>query len=274
MTAVGPFSPRFSHLRARITAAIGATCPLCNGAAPIGRLCPGCSNDVQHSMRHHPWRCARCALALPAPGPCPDCADQAPSLEKVVAAFDYVCPADSLILRYKNARQFQLAAAFAALAFDAIQLGSQGCSSPPWPAETPLIPIPGSQRSLRRRGFNPAGEFAIRLGRLLNMPVLHSLLYREPDHLKQSTLNRRQRRANTAHLYYCARNIHLPCAVLVDDVLTTGSTLNTAARALIAAGVERVFAVVIARTPCVARDDSNSIGFPDNLLGYDRSDHD
>ncbi|MGO3123312.1 MAG: ComF family protein [Advenella sp.] len=269
MTAVRPFSPRFSYLRARLSAAIGAACALCNATAPLGRLCPGCTSDVQHSMREHPWRCARCALALPAPGPCPDCADQAPSLEKVIAAFDYVGPADSLILRYKNARQFQLATAFAALAVDAIRLGSQGNGSPPWPALTPLIPIPGSRRSLQRRGFNPAAEFACRLGRLLNMPVLHSLLYREPDHLKQSTLNRRQRRANTAHLYYCARNCHLPCAVLVDDVLTTGSTLNTAARALIAAGVDRVFAVVIARTPCVARDEPDSIGLPDHPSEHD-----
>ncbi len=265
MTAVRPFSLRFSQLRARLPAAIGIACALCNAPAPIGRLCQGCSRDVQHSMRHHPWRCARCALALPAPGPCPDCADQAPSLKKVIAAFDYVCPADSLILRYKNARQFHLAAAFAALAADAIRLANPGDGSPPWPASTPLIPVPGSLRSLQRRGFNPAGEFACRLGRLLNMPVLHTLLYREPDHLKQSTLNRRQRRANTAHLYYCARNIRLPYAVLVDDVLTTGSTLNTAARALIAAGAQRVFAVVIARTPCVARDEPNSIRLPQTL---------
>jgi ComF family protein len=225
-------------------------------------------------MRHHPWRCTRCALALPAPGPCPDCANQRPSLEKVIAAFDYIYPADSLILRYKNARQFQLAAAFAALAFDAIQLASPRGGLPLWPALTPLIPIPGSHRSLGRRGFNPACEFASRLGRLLNMPVLHSLLYREPDRLKQSTLNRRQRRANTAHLYYCARNSHLPHAVLVDDVLTTGSTLNTAARALIAAGVEQVFAIVIARTPCIARDDPDDIGLPISLSAHDQSDRD
>lgn len=269
MTAVRPFSLRFSRLRARLPAITGAACALCNGPAPIGRLCSGCTRDVQHSMRHHPWRCPRCALALPAPGPCPDCADQTPLLEKTIAAFDYVCPADSLILRYKNARQFQLAAAFAALAVEAIQLASPGGDCPPWPALTPLIPIPGSHRSLRRRGFNPAGEFASRLGRLLNMPVLHSLLYREPDHLKQSTLNRRQRRANTAHLYYCARNIQLPYAVLVDDVLTTGSTLYTAAGALIAAGAERVFAVVIARTPCVARDESEGVGLPDTLSNPD-----
>ena len=263
MAAKAPFFVRFSGLRTRIADTIQTTCALCNGPAPLGRLCAGCTHDVQYSMRHHPWRCARCALALPRNRPCPDCAHEPPALEKVVAAFDYVPPADSLVLRFKNARQFQLAAVFAALAFDAIQFSNAEHQTPPWPASTPLIPIPGSQRSLQRRGFNPAGEFAIRLARLLHMPVLHSLLYREPEHLKQSTLNRQQRRANTAHLYYCARNAPLPCAVLVDDVLTTGSTLNAAARALIAAGVQKVFAVVIARTPRVIRDEPVGIGFPD-----------
>ncbi len=263
MTEKGPLARRFSDLRAHLAGQSLTTCALCNGPAPIGRLCAGCSLDVQYSMRHHPWRCARCALALPADLPCPDCADETPTLQSVVAAFDYVAPADSLVLRFKNARQFQLAAIFAALAVDAIQLSNPQQLTPPWPTSTPLVPIPGSQRSLQRRGFNPAGEFAIRLGRLLNMPVLHSLLHREPDRLKQSTLNRQQRRANTAHLYYCARNAPLPCVVLVDDVLTTGSTLNAAARALKAAGVEKVFAVVIARTPCVVRDETAAVGFPE-----------
>ncbi|AHG62834.1 ComF family protein [Advenella mimigardefordensis] len=265
MAATGPLSLRFSYLGRRLNTALGVPCALCTGVAPGGVLCPGCTSDVQYSMLHHPWRCPRCALALPAEGPCPDCADQTPSLEKVIAAFDYVHPADSLILRYKNARQFHLASAFAALAQNAIRHESQRNGIPPWPPRTPLIPIPGSAHSLRRRGFNPAGEFASQLGRLMNMPVWHTLLYREPDHLKQSTLNRRQRRANTAHLYYCARNIQAPCAVLVDDVLTTGNTLHTAAQALIAAGVQRVFAVAIARTPYVARDKADGIGLPDTL---------
>lgn len=263
MAKKGPLSRRFSDLRAHFARQTLTACPLCNGPAPIGRLCAGCTHDVQYSMRHYPWRCARCALALPANVPCPDCDDQTPAVQNVVAAFDYVAPADSLVLRFKNARQFQLATIFAALAVDAIQWGHAQHATPPWPSTTPLVPIPGSHRSLQRRGFNPAGEFAIRLGRLLKMPVLHSLLYREPARLKQSTLNRLQRRANTAHVYYCARNASLPCVVLVDDVLTTGSTLNAAARALKAAGVQKVFAVVIARTPCVIRDEPSAIGFPD-----------
>lgn len=252
------FSRRFSKMTRRVTGYIQSPCPLCDGPALWGRLCSGCTADMRYSMRHHPWRCRRCALALPADIPCPDCAGESRPLEKVVAAFDYVSPADSLVLRYKNARQFQLATAFAHLACEAIRADSPQWPVPFWQCHAPLIPVPGSPASLRRRGFNPAAEFASQLGRLLHLPVMHSLLYREPERFKQSTLNRQQRQANTAHLYYCSRNVQLPCAVLVDDVLTTGSTLDAATRALIAAGVQRVVAVVIARTPCRVRGTANA----------------
>lgn len=257
MTVFRRFPSRFCtigrHIIGRhIAARIQMPCPLCDGPAHSGRLCPGCTADVRHSMRHHPWRCARCALALPADIDCPDCACEPGPLQTVVAAFDYISPADSLILRYKNARQFQLATTFAWLAFDALRETRPDWLLPSGPCDAQLIPIAASQRSLRRRGFNPASEFATQLARLLNIPVEHSLLYRETDRQKQTTLNRDQRRANTAHLYYCARNSSLARAILVDDVVTTGSTLNAAARALAAAGVKQVCAVVIARTPCQA----------------------
>lgn len=249
------FSTRLSAMRERFAGTLLSPCPLCGDSAPCGQLCAGCAQDVRHPMCHHQWRCPRCALALPANGACPDCAGRPASLEKVIAAFDYVPPADSLILRYKNACQFHLATCFAALALAAIKDHSPDWPLPPWPVGTPLIPIPGSRASLQRRGFNPASEFAVQLGRRLGSPVLQTTLYREPDSLKQSTLNRQQRQANTAHLYYCARNMSEPCALLVDDVLTTGSTLHAAATALRAAGVRRVYAVVIARAPMEERPD-------------------
>lgn len=256
------FSRRFSRVARRLNSYIQSSCALCDGSAPWGRLCAGCSADMRYSMRHHRWRCTRCALALPAEIPCPDCASGSRPLEKVVAAFDYVPPADSLVLRYKNAKQFQLATVFAHLACEAIIEHSPEWPVPFWQCHAPLIPVPGSPASLRRRGFNPAAEFASQLGRLLHLPVMHSLLHREPERFKQSSLNREQRQANTAHLYYCSRNVSLPCAVLVDDVLTTGSTLDAAARALIAAGAHRLIAVVIARTPYRHRNTADATAFP------------
>ena len=244
INAVLRFSRRFS-----LRDLMSSSCPLCDGSARPGQFCAGCAGDVRYSMIHHRWRCPRCALALPGNIPCPDCASQSGALKSVVAAFDYVSPADSLVLRYKNARQFQLAIPFAHLACEAIRDRSPHWPQPFWHASAPLIPVPGSTNSLRRRGFNPAGEFATQLSRLLRVPVMHNLLYREPDTHKQSTLNRQQRQASTAHLFYCCRNISYPCVVLVDDVLTTGSTLDAAARALVAAGARHVVAVVIARTP-------------------------
>ncbi|MBV4396297.1 ComF family protein [Advenella alkanexedens] len=220
------------------------TCPLCGTVCTGERFCPDCHNDILHSMQNHPYRCARCCLALPNAGPCPDCSEQALHTGTVIAAFDYVHPLDSLVLRYKNGRQLDLAPAFAQLLSQ--QLQQRGLLPL---TNTCLIPIPGSRQSLSRRGFNPAAEFAQQLGKKLQLPVEHFVLHRHDQHLKQSSLSRHARRATAAGLYYCSRRLDIPHAILVDDIVTTCSTLDSATRALLAAGVQRVDALAIARTP-------------------------
>ena len=119
------------------------TCPLCGTVCTGERFCPDCHNDILHSMQNHPYRCARCCLALPNAGPCPDCSEQALHTGTVIAAFDYVHPLDSLVLRYKNGRQLDLAPAFAQLLSQ--QLQQRGLLPL---TNTCLIPIPGSRQSL------------------------------------------------------------------------------------------------------------------------------
>ncbi len=195
-------------------------------------------------MQTHPYRCQHCSLALPDQRSCPDCTEQALHLNKIVAAFDYTHPLDSLLMRYKNGLQFGLAPAFAELLYRQLQYLqilpiTNSC----------LIPVPGSRSSLVRRGFNPAAEFAQQLGKKLQLPVEHFVLRRHEHHLKQSSLSRQARRAASAGLYYCSRRIDIPHAILVDDIVTTCSTLDNAAQALRAAGVQHIDAMAIARTP-------------------------
>ena len=228
----------------RISRALPGICPLCGTTCTGERFCPSCRNDILHSMQNHPYRCSRCCLALPDQGPCPDCSEEALHTGLIMAAFDYVHPLDSLVLRYKNGRQLDLAPAFAQLLCQ--QLQHRGLL----PIKNAcLVPIPGSRQSLARRGFNPAAEFAQHLGKKLQLPVEHFVLHRHDHHLKQSSMSRHARLAATAGLYYCSRRLDMPHAILVDDIVTTCSTLDSAARALLAAGVQRVDALAIARTP-------------------------
>ena len=73
------------------------------------------------------------------------------------------------------------------------------------------------------------------------------VLHREESQTQQKSLSRQARLLASAHSYYCAYRLDRPHVVLIDDIMTSGSTLDSAARALLAAGVQQVDALVIAR---------------------------
>ncbi len=109
--------------------------------------------------------------------------------------------------------------------------------------------IPASRASLKERGYDHAGELAVRVAARLKLPLLPAALKRSRQGAPQRTLSRRERLKN-ARLSFSAR---LPGwaqgkdLILVDDVMTTGATLADARRALRAAGSGPVHAVVLAK---------------------------
>jgi len=221
-------------------------CPLCGGRASGGRLCPGCESDVVRSMRDPGLpRCGRCALPLPAPAAvCPGCARRPPAFARAVAGFDYVAPADLLVLQLKNGLRLARAPLLAGLLAQSVRAAAE-----PLPADAVLVPVPASRASLRRRGFNPAGEIARALAAELHRPLRPQWLARVRESAKQSTLGRDARLRGPQGAYASPPGLP-PCAVaLVDDVMTTGSTLDAAARALRRAGVREVVALAAARVP-------------------------
>ncbi|MDY3330690.1 MAG: phosphoribosyltransferase family protein [Pelistega sp.] len=112
-----------------------------------------------------------------------------------------------------------------------------------------LVPISSSTEQLRKRNYNPAGVFAKALAKKLQCALDLSVLRRQSSTQLQKSLSRHDRFLHSSQLYYAHRRLsHNTSIVLVDDILTTGSTLESAARALISAGARQVDAIVIART--------------------------
>ena len=186
---------------------------------------------------------------------CSRCELYPPGYASLVAAIDYAYPGDMLIQRFKEGARLAYAGLFARLLWSRLQNQAVECKAPvPFSA---LVPIPSSQSALRRRGFNPAGELARELARLSSHPVQHAWLTRTHETTTQKTLNARARRESVSRLYACPNAVPHIWVGVVDDVVTTGSTMDTAARALLSAGAAGVVGLAAAHTPRTWQNDAH-----------------
>ena len=244
----------------------GCDCPLCGARVAGARLCAGCEADIcgddasrdsasedsvcgavlpDFAVRAEvPPRCRRCALRLRPGSPhCAACLGAPRAFSRTVAAFDYAPPADTLVLMLKTRLRLSMAPVLARLIAAAVRRDG------PLPADALLVAIPASRASLRQRGMNPAAEIARSLAAELELPLAHGLLRRRHETPRQTTQGRRARRQGAQGLFHCAGEVRGRHLVVVDDVMTTGSTADAAAAALLAAGAAGVTVLVAARTP-------------------------
>ena len=159
----------------------------------------------------------------------------------VTAACVYARPLDRLLPRFKFHGDLATGRLLAQWMLDA---------APPLPPTATLLPVPLHTARLRQRGYDQALELARPLARGLARPLRTDVLHRRRATAAQSELDAADRRRNVRGACAVAADGPLPeHAVLVDDVMTTGATLQAAALALRRAGVARVDAWVCARVP-------------------------
>lgn len=237
---------------------VSTACPLCDDHAMGGELCGPCRADVTASKRLSTTRCELCLVNLgrltdlqaPAisrtvqPVACPDCKGLRPVFDRVITAFDYISPGDVLIHQFKTAGRLSHVRLLGQLLVDAAQ-----SATPTWPDHTIVVPVPSSQEAIIRRGFNPAAELARYVGSRLNLPVRVDLLQRQREGTTQKHLGRLERTEAARRLYKCLRPIPNTCVAVVDDVMTTGATLQSIATELKDNGARMVTGLVLARTP-------------------------
>src|SRR5690606_21274372 len=113
-----------------------------------------------------------------------------------------------------------------------------------------VVAVPLSISRLRERGFNQAEWIAARLARKLELPSDFSSLRKIRETEAQSTLSKARRRVNLRKSFEWKKGRESPrTALLVDDVHTTGATLEACARALKKAGCQEVYAWTLFRAP-------------------------
>ena len=218
-------------------------CQLCAAPGDGGlEICAACAAGL--ARNHH--ACARCALPLPAAAPadalCGHCRRAPPPLERARAPFLYAPPLDRLIADLKFRGRLAAGRLLGELLARAL-----AAEDPPRPDL--ILPVPLHPRRLRERGFNQAGELARVLSRRLGVPWRPGGLIRVRETASQRGLDRGARRRNLRGGFACGALGGASQIALVDDVITTGATMAEAARALRRAGVGRVEAWALARTP-------------------------
>ena len=209
----------------------GGSCFLCRGSANTV-LCAACEADLPRLAGP---RCPRCALESPRGEVCGRCLSEAPHYDATVAALAYEFPADALVHSLKFRGELALAE----------HLGGILARCIPDAGVDSVVPVPLSADRLRSRGYNQAVEIARHLGR---GPVELGLCVRERDTPAQMDLPYAERRRNVRGAFRCTRAVLGTRVAVVDDVMTTGATLDEIAQVLKKAGAARVVNWVVART--------------------------
>ncbi len=218
-------------------------CTVC-GQWPAQPVCAACR---QRFLPRHS-RCARCAAPVDGASPCP-CHAQGgePALDACVAAVDYAFPWDRLITRFKFHGEPGWARPFAGLMRDAP--GALALLD----AADGIVPVPLTPARLAERGHHPPWALAWALARRHPRPLFADALARLSDSPAQHRLTRPQRLRNLRGAFAVPADwlprLRGARVLLVDDVTTTGATLDACAQALRAGGASQVSALVFARTP-------------------------
>lgn len=191
-----------------------------------------------------PAPCPTCALPLPDPGAaaCPACRRGPPLTGIAVAATAYGFPIDSLVQQLKFGGRQPVARVLGDLLADTVRDRYRELTLP-----SALVPVPLHPARQRQRGFNQAERIASAAGATLGIPVLRDAVQRLRATPAQSGLDLRQRRRNLRNAFRVTGELPAHVAI-VDDVVTTGSTLLALGRTLHDAGVTRIDAWAVART--------------------------
>ncbi len=228
-------APRILNFCSGITQSLlPQSCLLCGAPSGAALICAACQADL-------PWlprdRCAVCALPLASGAVCGHCLQRPPRFDRVVAVFAYRFPVDALIHAFKYGGRLALAGA----------LGEALARTVARDVDA-IVPMPLAPQRLAERGFNQALEIARVIARRTGIPLTARACRKVVETPPQAALPWKERAKNVRRAFVCDADLNGQRIAVVDDVLTTGATLNELARVLRKAGAAEVVGWVVART--------------------------
>ena len=213
---------------------IAPSCLLCAGPSAGALLCARCDADLPHLAMEH---CDTCALPLTSGKRCGACLSHPPAYDHVCAPYTYAFPADALVQALKYRNMLAIAPFFGNAVAASID-------------ERPdvIIPMPLADARLRERGFNQAQEIARHVARISGITLLPRACRKVRNTAPQAALPWKERAKNVRKAFVCDEDFSGKHVAVIDDVMTTGATLNELARNLKQAGAARVSGLIVART--------------------------
>ena len=224
---VGLFSARCASCDSRLTAPTGLFCPTCEALVPsAGAACPRCGRPRDEQVD--------------ASRPCDRCLRRPPPWKELRSGGPFEGPLARAIRRLKYGGQPGLA-----------PLLSERLPSVPVLEDAlfVVVPVPLHPARLRRRGFNQAALLARGLAQRTNAPLVHEALVRTrptPPQVRQPSASARRRNVEGAFAVRSEGRIRGRAVVLVDDVVTSGATVDACAKALRSAGANAVLVRAVA----------------------------
>jgi len=201
-----------------------------------GPWCEACNRALPYLDAPH---CPRCALPTPNGEICGRCLTHPPRFTRTTAVFSYSFPLDRLIQALKYREQLELAHAFATRLVERIDRDA---------LPDVVIPMPLHPAKLRTRGFNQSQLLAAQATRQLDLTLLPQACRRVRDTPSQSALPWKERKKNVRNAFRCDVDLDGKRVALVDDVMTSGASLNALAEAVHKRGASEIQAWIVART--------------------------
>ncbi|HPX88257.1 MAG TPA: ComF family protein [Methylophilaceae bacterium] len=210
-------------------------CLLCAANASTGKqLCQACFEALPwHTAQH----CLQCGLLSNHPI-CGHCLKEPPDFDATHAALRYEFPLDALMQQYKYGSALQTAHLFAQLISTHHTMQHVDV----------IIPMPLHPQRLKERGFNQSLEIAKLLAKQFHVPLDFTSCTRTKYTPPQASLPLKERTKNIKGVFACSVNLAGKRIAIVDDVMTTGASLNELAKTLKKAGAAHVECWIVART--------------------------
>lgn len=220
------------------------TCRLCLHTSQNNTaLCDHCFNDF-HLNTH---ACQTCAIPIPEGQlQCGSCQQSSSTLTSCTAPFIYEGGIKHLLHELKFKRQLALSKLLANLLCQHLQANDLLCKH----AVTHLLPVPSHHKRLRHRGFNQAQELCKALSAQLDLPILSNYVEKARDTAPQTELSAGQRANNLKQAFRLKKPLPENAnIVIVDDIITTGTTVKEMHSCLRMHSQQLIHAWAIARTP-------------------------